>query len=437
MRILLLNTSFPPQLRSAARLFHELGADLVKRGHQVTVITEFPWRRLGGDTNHAAVPETECDHGMEVKRVRVPCYAENSIIGRGINLLLLPWLFYRAARSMGAQELTVVYSPPLTLGLAAWLLKRRTGAAFILNVQDIYPQTAIDLGYLRNRFLIRAFQWLERFLYRHADCVVVHSEGNRRYLTSRDRVQPERAIAIPNWVDTGRIRPGSRSNEFRARHHIAEQFVVCYAGTMGYAQDLTPILAAARALAGRPDILFLLVGEGVQAPRWRQMAEGLSNVRFLPLLGEADYAGLIDACDAGFVPLAEELRTPVVPAKLLDFMAAARPVIATLNPASDAAAIITAAECGFVFSPHESAGVAQAIVFLRENPDACRARGSSGRRYAEQAFSLHVCAGQYEALFRQVLRGDANQPASQAVNDPSNNRAGERVKRAVSSERLP
>ena len=405
MRILLLNTSFPPQARSAARLFYELGTCLVGRGHRVSVITEHPRRRLGLKAMNVSIPRRECMNGMDVVRVRACSYSESNILGRGFHLLLIPFLLYRAARSVGKHDVALVYSPPLTLGLVSWMLKRRFGTPFVFNVQDIYPQTAIDLGYLRNSILIRGFEWLERFVYRQADRVVVHSEGNKRYLTSRGRVEAAIVSTIPNWVNTDRIRPANRLNAFRANHHIASQFVVCYAGTMGYAQDLTPVIAAAEKLRHRENILFLFVGEGVRAEEWRRTTKAFPNVRFLPLLPEAEYDSLVNACDIGFVPLAQDLRTPVVPAKLLDFMAAARPVVATVNPNSDAAAIINTAKCGFVFSPGDSAGVAEAILFLQGKPDIAEAQGLNGRKYAEEHFSLQMCSARYEQLFMELLPG--------------------------------
>jgi colanic acid biosynthesis glycosyl transferase WcaI len=121
------------------------------------------------------------------------------------------------------------------------------------------------------------------------------------------------------------------------------------------------------------------------------------------LLPEAEYGSLVSACDIGFVSLAENLRTPVVPAKLLDFMAAARPVIATVNPASDSASIIATAKCGFALCPQDSAGVAEAILLLYDNFNLAQIMGNNGRRYAEEMFSLPRCSGEYEKLFGEIL----------------------------------
>lgn len=372
----------------------------------MSVVTEHPWRRLA--VGASVIPAREWVNGMDVYRVRAGRFSENSILGRGINLLLVPLGFYRAALRTAPHDIVLAYSPPLTLGLVAWKLKQKFATPFIFNVQDIYPQTAIDLGYLRNSLLIRTLEALEEFVYRQADRVVVHSAGNRSYLVSRGRISEEKVVAIPNWVDTERTRPSSRLNSFREQHHIGERFLVCYAGTMGYAQDLSPIIGAAQTLRDREDILFLFVGEGVRAREWRVKAKGLPNVKFLHLLPETEYGSLVSACDIGFVSLTADLRTPVVPAKLLDFMAAARPVIATVNPGNDCAEIISEAKCGLAFSPLDSAGVADAVLFLRDHADLAHGMGNNGRRHAEEMFSLLSCSAKYEDLFEEILQGAAS-----------------------------
>lgn len=409
MKILLLNTSFPPIARSAAHLFHDLGCYLVARGHQVSVVTEFPWRRLGSAESAARYWSArfrlqETMDGMDVVRVRRFPFREGSLIGRGINALLLPLTFYFGARSMGQADVALVYCPPLTLGLAAFFLQRFHHVPFVFNVQDIYPQTLIDLGLMKNPLLIRFFEWMERFTYVQAACIVVHSEGNRQYLVTRRPVPAEKVVVIPNWVDIDLIRPSDRLNGCREKYGVGTRFLVCYAGTMGYAQDLNPIIQAAKELQEHEDIVFLLIGEGVRAAEWRQKVEQLylRNVRFLPLQPRSVYPSIVSASDVGLVPLTEELRTPVVPGKLLDFMAGGRPVIATVNLDGDTSRIIREANCGYVFAPDDGHGVAEAILALYHDRPMAHQLGANGRTYAERHFSLKVCAAQYQELFRQI-----------------------------------
>lgn len=401
MRILLLNTSFTPQVRSASRLYHDLGAYLVRCGHHVTVITEMPWRRLGIPADDT-IPEREEIDGMQVVRVSAYRFGERSMLGRGINLALIPFKFYQAAQSLGPHDVVLIYSPPLSLGITGWMLHKLQGTPFILNVQDIYPQTVIDLGYMKNSGLARLFEILERFVYRRAARLVMHSQGNVNYLLKHKKADPSKTLCLPNWIDTAIIEAVPRSNRFRCQHQLGDAFIVCYAGTMGYAQDLTPLIDAATILKNERDILVLLVGEGVLRSEFEARARGLDNVKFLPLQPGMAYRDLLSDIDVGFVSLTDKLSTPVVPAKLLDFMAAGRPVIASTGPASDTGAIVSAANCGRVCSPRDPGEIAAAIRSLRANPAQARSFGQNGRSYAETHFSLHTCAEAYLELFQQV-----------------------------------
>jgi colanic acid biosynthesis glycosyl transferase WcaI len=396
--------------RSAAHLFYDLGRHLVANGHQVTVVTEFPWRRLGSaefltQYKHRRYWLRETMDGINVIRVRGLPFQEDSLLGRGINALLLPFTFYLGVRSMDQHDVALVYCPPLTVGLAAFFLQRFKSIPFVFNVQDIYPQTLIDLGLMKNPLLIRFFEGMERFIYAKTACIVVHSDGNRQYLITKRSVPPEKVAVISNWADTELIRPLNQFNIFRKEYGIENKFIVCYAGTMGYAQDLNPFIQTAKELQTYTDILFLLVGEGVRENEWkRKIAQlALRNVLFLPLQPKTVYHSIVSASDVGLVPLTEELRTPVVPGKLLDFMAGGRPVIATVNTNSDTNRFIREANCGYSFLPEEGQQVTQTILKLYQDPSLAKHLGDNGRIYAEEHFSLKVCAAEYEKLFHRII----------------------------------
>lgn len=415
MRILLLNTSFPPQSYSAARLFHELGCELIARGHAVTVVTEFPRRRLSASSRAGVVRprgffSRETMDGIRVIRVRGFPFREESLLGRGLSALLVPFTFLAGALRSGPQDVVLVYSPPLTLGLAAILYRWLRRTPFVFNVQDIYPQTLVELGLLKNTFLIRIFERIERVCYKRAARVVVHSDGNRRYLVMRRGVSPEHVEAVFNWVDVDAIRPMARVNGFRSAHGLGSRFVVTYAGTMGYAQDLGAVLDAAARLASCSDILFLLVGEGVREAEWKARAadQGLANVRFLPLQPKDVYPDLLAASDVGLVPLTDRLRTPVVPGKLQDLMASGRPVVAAVLPDGDAARIVEESSCGVAVSPDDAAGIAAAITAMFEDPGLAAKFGENGRAYAEMRFSVRACATRYERLLEALIGGSSN-----------------------------
>jgi len=285
-------------------------------------------------------------------------------------------------------------------------LARRWRAPFLLNVQDLFPQNAVDLGALRSPLLITFFERLEKFLYRRSQAIAVHSPGNASWLRNRG-VPGEKIHVIPNWVDTQSHRPqdARNGNPVRARLGLGDRFVVLFAGVMGHAQDLATIVEAAAALATEPRVVFLLVGDGAQRPavERRLRALGLANVRLLPFVPWQDYPALVAACDVGLVTLKKEMKTPVVPSKLLTYMACGRPVILSLPGESDACAIVREADCGLLVRPGDAGALAAAIRTLLADPAHADRLGAAGRRYAVEHFQRSARVTEYEALLRRCL----------------------------------
>jgi len=405
MRILLLTDAFPPEVRSSSHLMYELAEDLSRRGHSVAVVTCAPRYNLAPGDRGRSWSARQQMNGVEVVRVPAPAIHHVSHWRRGLGQLLLPVAFYRAARRLKRPDVLLVYSPPLTLGVAAHWLARRWRSAFVLNVQDLFPQNAIDLGALRNPLLIAFFRHLERFVYARAAALSVHSPGNAAWLRDQG-IEAARLHIIPNWVDLEPFARDEAGNRFRLELGLSDRFVVLFAGVMGYAQDMETIVAAAARLADEPRVVFLLVGEGSErAGVERRVRElGLKNVRLLPFVSREDYPALVAASSVGLVTLKQTMKTPVVPSKLATYMAAARPVIASLNPESDACALIRQADCGLLVPPGDPDGLAAAVRRLLAHPQQAADLGARGRDYASSHLARPVCIEQYEALLLRCAR---------------------------------
>ena len=395
MKILLISPFFPPEVGSAAHLYYELGQAFRERGHEVTVLTGLPRYHVVGDhqdyRQRPLVYETY--HGLKVLRVFNLDIPWNIPLLRGVDQFVSALFAGMAGGWLPAFDAAVVYSPPLPLALVALALCRARRRPLVVNIQDLFPQSAIDLGVLRNPFIIRIFKRLESFLYRHADLVAVHSEGNRRYVLTAGG-EPGRVTVIPNWIDTEAIQPGSRKNGLRASLGLDRRFVVSFAGIMGYSQDLETVLHSARILKDQKKIAFLLVGDGVEKPKLQKIAREhhLDNVFFLPMQPKEKYPEVLLASDLCLVTLRREVKTPVVPSKILSIMAAGRPVLASLPLDGDAPRLIAEAECGMAISPGNPEVMAQAILQLHQDPELRKKMGTRGRRYAVQHLSLKRAA---------------------------------------------
>lgn len=407
MKILLISAYFPPDTGSASHLFYELGVGLVKKGHKVRVLTGFPGYHAQGDLEKYKRKKFMIENmdGMEVMRTWVLEFPRNFPITKGLWQFSCAFFFSLATFRLPQSDVSIVYSPPLTLGYTALLLKKRKGIPFILNVQDLFPQSLIDLGIIIDNFFRRFFESMERRMYQYADLITVHSPGNRDHVLMKG-ADASKVEVIHNWVDTDFIVPGERMNGFRERFGLKDKFVVSFAGVLGFSQDIDVVLEAAAYLKNNQDILFIIVGDGGEKERLMGKASklGLSNVLFIPMQPREVYPSMLHASDVCLSTLYGKVKTPVVPSKILSIMAAGRPVIACMNLEGDAPALIKEAGCGFALPPERPDTLAEHILNLYENEEMRKEMGMRGRKYAEEKLSLNVAVDRYIELINKGLK---------------------------------
>ncbi|MEO0248202.1 MAG: glycosyltransferase family 4 protein, partial [candidate division WOR-3 bacterium] len=341
--------------------------------------------------------------GILVRRIRIPMLPRASKVARGIqHLIYALWLSVLFMFDRQA-DVAMVFSPPLPLTWMVCLAGKVRRTAVIANIQDLFPREAVELGMLKNPVLVRMFEAMERQAYRLAAGVTVHSPGNKEHVVKQGGA-PDKAHVIYNWVDVDRIRPGNRNNNFRMLHKLGDRFVVSYAGTMGWAQDMGTIINSAARLRNHCDIMFLLVGDGVEkeGAQARSRELGLENVLWLPIQPWSVYPEILAASDISLLNLHPELRTPVVPSKLLSIMAAARPVVASLPFQSDARRIIAEAGCGICVGSGDSEALADAIRKLASDRALLSEMGRLGRAYVEKHFAREVCINRVETILKDV-----------------------------------
>lgn len=406
MDILVITINYPPEIGGAPHLIHALASNLKARGHDVTVLTGYP------HYNIKEVPEQyrrglwlkENLDGICVRRIRIPSLPRANKIARGLEHFISGlWLGGLTSVAPRA-DIAVVFSPPLPLPWLVSLVGKVRRMPVVVNIQDLFPREAVELGMLTQPALIRLFEVMESQVYRLATAVTVHSPGNKKHVVQHGG-QPDRVQVVYNWVDTDHVRPGERNNDFARQNGLVGRFVVSYAGTMGWAQDMQTILAGAARLRDCADIVFLMVGDGVQKQQMqaRSIELGLNNLIWLPMQPWSTYPQVLAASDVSMINLHPDLHTPVVPSKLLSIMAAARPVVASLPPESDARQIVAEAGCGICVKASDGAALADAILALYSDRALAREMGQRGRAYVEDHFSCRACVNEMEALFQKTL----------------------------------
>ena len=371
----------------------ELGQELQDRGHQVTVITTWPEYNLDQNTEQRSFQEIETEQGISVLRIKtLPHHNVNYII-RGLSQLLMPLQFLKKLWHYKIKpDAVVIYSPPLPLALVGtWL--RRSGTRTLLNIQDLFPQNAIDLKILRSSLQIKFFQALERFAYRTSDVVTVHSEGNRKMLLAQHPTLASTLKLLHNWVDVDHHSTTINKIDFKQKWGIAQKHIAVFAGVMGPSQYLDLILEIAERMRDQSDLLFLMVGDGKEKERLQQIAamKGLTNVRFEGFISRDVYPDLLSACSIGLVCLSPQNNTPVVPGKILGHMASGLPVAAFVHTASDAHSLIADAQCGVSANSGDLAACVQALQNLMAQASEFNKIGQLGKVYATKHFSKEVC----------------------------------------------
>lgn len=409
MNILILTEAFPPEIRSASHLLYELAESLVEKGSKVTVVTRFPKDYINKiDKKYTGRLFFHEKMGrIKVIRLNSFSFLRHVPLIRGLSQFVLSGLLVIGGIISGRQDIILAYSPPLPLGISAYLLGKIKRVPFIFNVQDIFPQSVIDLGLLKSKVLIKISEAMEKFIYKKARYITVHSGGNRENIIYK-KVNPEKVMIIHNWVDTDLIKPNkNQDNDFSRKNNLNSKFVVSFAGVMGFAQGLDIVINCTELLKLYKDILFLLVGDGVKKEGLMKKVKDmqLDNIKFLPPQPKEIYPSILYASDICLVTLDKSVKTPVVPAKLLNIMASGRPVVASMNLKGDAPKIIKAAKCGYCVEPDDAEGFSKAILKLYHNPKLKDEFGVNGRKYVVEHFSRAVCIEKYEKLFLRTCEG--------------------------------
>lgn len=403
MRILLVSIHYPPDVSSTATLMAELAEELVARGHEVTVLTV--WHEFWLDEKgqkRSFREETELN-GARVLRFKTAPMHNVGFVKRGIGTLVSPGQLWAGLKRYNSTDFdaSFIYSTPITFSFIGGWLKRR-GARFVFNVQDIFPQNAIDLGVLKNPMAIALYRWVEKRAYRIADIVTAHSEGNRDQLLAAHPTIGDKLVVLHNWIDESQFIEGPPAEDFRKEYGLEGKFVGVYGGVTGVAQGLDIVVDVAERVRDLEELVFLVVGDGSERQRLEQRARnaGLKNVVFRPFVSRDRYPSLLRSFDFGFLTLSPKTKTPVVPGKLMGYMAAGLPVMALVNKESDAHAMIAEAGCGYSCRSDDPNGAEAMVRKAFSGRQTFAVMGEPGKAYVRKHFSKRTLVGNIEDLLR-------------------------------------
>ena len=404
LRLIVLCPHFEPDMAPTGVVMTRIVHELAARGHELHVVTSLPWyRKHQVETGWAgALWRVEKTNWGSISRVQpFAGQTKSNLLRRAVGFILFSYfvglraLF--AGRFWRRVDGVLAMSPPLTLGLIGWHTKLFRGGKLVFNIQDVFPDAAVETGAISNQRVIAVASWLERISYQRSDSVVLLSDDLANNVQRKlDQKFHKRIKVIPNFVDTQAIVPTSRFTNYRRELGIDESLVVMYAGNVGFSQSLELMIEAARML---PDVVFVINGEGAARKSLEAKAQNLKNVKFGDYQDASRLSEVLATGDLHVVPLRRGLGSVSVPSKTYSILAAGRPICAAIDSDTEVPRILAAANAGVCVEPDNQEAFVSAITAMISDRKSLEELGASGRKWVEGHASAQSVAQRYEALY--------------------------------------
>jgi glycosyltransferase involved in cell wall biosynthesis len=407
MHILLIHQAFAALDEAGGTRHHEIAQYLVARGHRVTIIAS-PVSYLTGKSQEDPPPGNEDQKSTdEIKVIRATTYSalHRSFVHRVISFLSFMITSFFIGLRVKDVDLVWGTSPPIFQSLTAWALARLKRIPFLLEIRDLWPAFAIAIGVLRQPAMIKASEWLERFLYLNADRVVVNSPGFIDHVRASGASNIE---LVPNGADTSMFDPQAKGLNFRRTNGLGERFIALYAGAHGISNDLGIILSAAKILqAENSEIMFVLIGDGKEKPALLDQAEefALDNLIFIPPAPKKSMPEVLaaaDVCIAILKPI--PLYATVYPNKVFDYMAAGRPVVLAIEGVIQE--VVEISEAGIAVPPGDPNALANALNYLADHLEQRAKMGIKGNDYVKRHFNRNDQADKLGKIIEKMVNSN-------------------------------
>ncbi len=368
---------------------------LARAGHDVTVVTSY--------VQHKAREIPEQYRGKKMVRERegdidiwrtysTPGYGRD-LRSRLSNYTTFAWWSAIASARVPKPDVVIASSPSLPAAAGAATVARAKRAKFLLEVRDLWPDSAEAMGLVTDQRMLAVARRLESFCYARADHIVALTEGIRDGVIDHG-VPVENITLITNGVDLDMAARGPV--------HVpvpGDAFVAMYVGAHGTYSSLGTVLQAADRLRGRTDIRFVFVGGGDQKPALVEQAKALdlNNVTFIDPVAKQDVPGWLARADVALLPYQDiPLFAGALPNKVFDYLGGGRPIIAAA-PEGELSKLVRAAACGIAIRPEDPAQMAAAIAKLADNRPLARELGEAGRAYVVANYNREELARRFVA----------------------------------------
>jgi len=355
------------------------------------------------------VPRLLAYKGIQITRVWGTRFPKLSFIGKFINQISYALsVFFHLLFDSSKRPILVVTNPPF-LGVICATLRAIGGKPYIYLIFDVYPDTAIKLGVLKEKGLIAKLwdQW-NQFILKYASAVIVLGHCMKEVIINKGKkisYLTDKTHLIHVWSDDRKIKPvEKKENPFVEKWNLDGKFVVSYSGNMGRFHDMETIIYAAQDLKKYKDILFLFIGEGYKK-RWiKDFAtnQKLTNCKFNTYVNRNDLGLSLACADVGLVSLSRGQEGLSVPSKTFGILAAGVPAIAIMSRTSEIALIIEENNCGIVVEPGDVQGLVNSILMLYNDNDFCKELGKNAVEAINSKYCLKNAALKYFPIIESL-----------------------------------
>ncbi len=395
--------------------FNEMTRVWEEKGHEVTVLAGMVHYNTGKKRPRYKGKFTYKDQYSEGTTV-LRCHVSEAY---NVNFLGRLWAYFSFVfssiyagffKTKGKFDVILVTSPPLFVGITAYILSLFKRIPFVFEVRDLWPESAIDTGVLQNKFIIKAAYWFESFMYRKAALVNVLTPAFRDKLVNEKDVPADKVVFIPNAADfsiSDNILNSDFDREaFRKANGLDGKTVITYVGAHGVANHLIQVIDTAEILRNNKKILFQLIGSGMQKPMLEEEVKkrGLTNVKFVPPVPKTEVFKYILASEFGTSVLKKvDTFKTIYSNKTFDYMACKRPILMVIDGVSRK--LVEDAACGVYIEPENPEDFAAKILAYENRSEAEKVReGESGYAFAKKEFDRDVLADKYLKYLQNVAK---------------------------------
>jgi glycosyltransferase involved in cell wall biosynthesis len=402
MRILLIHQYFLEDNEGGGARWNEMCRFWIGKGHEITVLAGMI------HTNGLKKPLEykgkffckKTQNGVEVIRCHVSEFYNTNFVGRlwGYFSFVLSCLWAGLFKTRGKFDFVIVTSPPLFIGISGYIISRIKKIPFVFEVRDLWPESAVDAGVVKSKTIIKIANWLEAFIYKKAKLINVLTPAFKENLIRKKSISEEKIIFIPNAADfelSDVLLNDFDNFKFRKENNLSDKFVITYVGAHGIANHLEQILETAALLKGT-NVLFLLIGQGMEKQKLKKMAKDmeLANVRFLDSVPKSEVFKYILSSDMGTSVLKKvDAFKTVYSNKTFDYMSCKKPILMAIDGVSRE--LVEEAKAGIFINPEDALDFKNKIMLYLNNPQKIEEQGKNGYSYAKKHFDRNVLANKF------------------------------------------